>query len=267
MVKEGNRKIGIGVMGWADTLIQLGIPYASEQAVALAERVMRLVQDEARQASRELAQERGVFPNWQRSIYAAQGIPLRNATVTSVAPTGSIAMIAECSPSIEPLFALAFFRKVLDGRTLTELNPLFVAHAKTHGYYCEALVAELREKGSVATIAGVPEDARRLFATALEIAPQWHLRMQAAFQRHCCNAVSKTINLPETATTDDVLEIYRSAWQLQVKGVTVYRYGSKSEQVMNLGSAQTRQTPRHRPQPAVARAAWSDAGRTTPADR
>ena len=157
MVKEGNRKIGVGVMGFADTLIKLGIPYASDEAVALAEKVMRFIQDEARQASRELAEERGVFPNWHQSIYAEQGIPMRNATVTSVAPTGSIAMIAECSPSIEPLFALAFFRKVLDGRTLTELNPLFVEHAKTHGYYSDALVAELRAKGSVATIDAVPD--------------------------------------------------------------------------------------------------------------
>lgn len=235
MVKEGNRKIGVGVMGFADALVKLGIPYASEEAVELADKLMRSIQEESRQASRELAAERGIFPNWDKSIYAEQGVPMRNATVTSVAPTGSIAIIAECSPSIEPLFALAFFRRVLNGRTLTELNPLFVEHAKQHGYYSDELIGELRQKGSVATIDGVPEHAKRLFATALEIHPSWHLRMQAAFQRHCCNAVSKTINLPETATPDDVLDIYRRAWELQAKGVTVYRYGSKSEQVMNLG--------------------------------
>lgn len=247
MVKEGNRKIGVGVMGWADALVKLGIPYASDDAVKLAEKVMQLIQDEARQASRELAQERGVFPNWEKSVYAAQRIPMRNATVTSVAPTGSIAIIAECSPSIEPLFALAFYRKVLDGRTLTELNPLFVQHAQTHGYFSEQLVAELRQKGSLADMDTVPAAAKRLFATALEIHPIWHLRMQAAFQRYCCNAVSKTINLPETATPDDVLDIYRTAWELQAKGVTVYRYGSKPEQVFNLGFTHAPDQPSESP--------------------
>lgn len=234
---RGNRKVGLGVMGFADLLIQLEIPYASGDAVELAEKLMRFIRAEARATSRELAEERGVFPNWEESVYAREGQRLRNATVTSIAPTGTISIIAGASPSIEPLFALAFRREnVLGGQTLTELNPLFVDYAKTHGFYTEQLLNELRSKGSVATIEGVPSQAKRLFATALEIDPVWHLEMQAAFQRHCCNAVSKTINLPESSTPEDIAAIYYKAWALGLKGVTVYRYNSKSKQVMNVGS-------------------------------
>ena len=235
---RGNRKVGLGVMGFADMLIQLQIPYASDDAVNLAEKLMQFIRQEAQQASQELAEERGVFSNFEKSIYKSQGLPLRNATVTSIAPTGTISIIAGASPSIEPLFALAYRREnVLGGQTLTELNPLFVDYAKQHGFYTEELLRELRVKGSVADIDGVPDHAKRLFMTALEIAPTDHLAIQAAFQRHCCNAVSKTINLPESVTPEDVCDIYRKAFELGLKGVTVYRYGSKSEQVLSLGAA------------------------------
>ena len=235
---RGNRKVGLGVMGFADLLIQLQIPYASDEAVKLAEKLMQFIRQEAQQASQDLAEERGVFPNWEQSIYKSQSLPLRNATVTSIAPTGTISIIAGASPSIEPLFALAYRREnVLGGQTLTELNPLFVDYAKEHGFYTDRLLRDLRVKGSVADIDGVPDDAKHLFRTALEIAPSDHLAIQAAFQKHCCNAVSKTINLPESATPEDVCDIYRKAFELGLKGVTVYRYGSKSEQVLSLGAA------------------------------
>jgi ribonucleoside-diphosphate reductase alpha chain len=237
---RGNRKIGLGVMGFADMLIQLGVSYASDQAVQLAGEVMRKIAEEATGASRELALERGVFPNWEHSVYAHEGVPLRNATRTSIAPTGTIGIIAGTSAGIEPLFALAYRRMhVLDEATLTELNPLFAKHAPRFGLEPQSVASELSRSGSLAAAPEVPPAAREVFRTALEIAPEHHLRIQAAFQKYCDNAVSKTINLPAETTAETIADIYLRAWEIGAKGVTVYRYGSKREQVLNLGTEES----------------------------
>lgn len=232
---RGNRKVGLGVMGFADMLIKLGVPYASDGACSLAEKLMEAISREALAASVELAGERGVFPNWEQSVYAKRGQRVRNATRTSIAPTGTIGILAGTSAGIEPLFALAYRRHALDGQTLSELNPLVLSFAKKHGFYSESLVHEVMKRGSLADISGVPDQARELFATALEIAPENHLRIQVAFQKHTDNAVSKTINLPAEAEPDVVADIYRRAWQSGLKGITIFRYGSKGQQVLELG--------------------------------
>jgi ribonucleoside-diphosphate reductase alpha chain len=237
---RGNRKIGLGVMGFAELLIKLEIPYGSESAVQTAEELMRFIAEEAQVASEELADERGVYPNWEGSRHAVVGRRPRNATTTSIAPTGTIGIIAGTSPSIEPLFALAYRREhVLGEETLTELNPLFLEVARSQGFFSRPLENELVQHGTLAGVSGVPEQARRLFQTALEISPEQHLRIQAAFQKYTDNAVSKTINLPESASQQQIAEIYRQAWELGLKCVTVYRYGSKGRQVQYLGVGQT----------------------------
>jgi ribonucleoside-diphosphate reductase alpha chain len=243
---RGNRKVGLGVMGFAEMLILLGIPYASERALALADELMRCLSENALAASRQLAGERGVFPNWDRSIYARQGLRIRNATRTSVAPTGTISIIAGTSASIEPLFALAYRREqVLGGQTLTEVNPLLLRYARQEGFYSEPFLRQLQARGTLAGLPGVPTPARELFRTALEIAPEDHLRIQAAFQKQTDNAVSKTINLPETASADDVAAIYRQAWQGGCKGITIFRYGSTGQQVLNLGVGESLEEHEH----------------------
>lgn len=236
ITRFGNRKIGLGVMGFADLLVALGIPYDTEEAVATGERIMSSVLDEARRASVELAGRRGVFPNYERSIWKQQGIPLRNATVTSVAPTGTISIIAGCSSGIEPLFGVAYVREVLEGTRLLEVNPAFEQAARRRGFYSSELMMDIARRGSLRDVAAVPDDVKRLFVTSMDIAPEWHVRMQAAFQKHCDNAVAKTVNLPEHATTEDVRRIYLLAYELGCKGITVYRYGSKPEQVLYTGS-------------------------------
>lgn len=243
---RANRKVGLGIMGFAEMLIQLGVPYASPQAVNLAEELMKLIDEEALAASRDLADRRGVFPEWPNSMYAARGIRVRNATRTSIAPTGTISIIAGTSASIEPLFALAYHRKgVLGGEPLPELNPLFLRYAREHGFYGRRLVEQLKAGRPLGEMNDVPDDAKRVFRTALEIAPQDHLRIQAAFQKHVDNAVSKTVNLPEAATVDDVLTVYETAWRWGLKGVTIFRYGSKGEQVLHLGSEETPEDHEH----------------------
>lgn len=234
-VTKGNRKIGLGVMGFADMLLQMGIPYDSEEAIELADRVMAFVLNEARKASIELANKRGTFPNYEMSIYPELGLRMRNATVTSVAPTGTISIVASCSSGIEPLFAVAYVREVLEGTRLLEVNPIFERMAKRRGIYSRELMLDIAKRGSLKDIDIVPEDMRRLFVTSMEIAPEWHVRMQAAFQRHCDNAVAKTVNLPREATPEDVRKIYLMAYELGCKGITVYRYGSKPEQVLYVG--------------------------------
>ena len=238
-VVQANRKIGLGVMGFADLLIELDIPYGSDRAIALASELIKFISAQASTASQQLAEQRGEFPNWSRSIYAVQGKKMRNATLTSIAPTGTIGIIADTSAGIEPLFALAYRRQhVLGDQTLVELNPSFQRYAHQHGFYSERLEQELFKRGTLAGIQNVPASAARLFRTALEIAPAEHLRIQAAFQQHVDNAVSKTVNLPHDATAEDVANVYRQAWQLGLKGVTIYRYGSR-EQVLALGAAET----------------------------
>jgi ribonucleoside-diphosphate reductase alpha chain len=224
---KGNRKIGLGVMGWADLLTLMGIPYNHRQAFELARTVMRFLRDTSREASAELAEQRGVFPNFTGSIYDAPGMPrVRNATTTTIAPTGTLATIADCSSGIEPLFAIAYQRLVLD-TTLEEVNPHFVRIAKERGFYSAELMAEVRKRGMVRRVKEVPAEVRRLFRTALEIPPEDHIEMQAAFQEFTDNAVSKTINLPPRATREDVAQAYLLAYRKGLKGITVFRYGAK----------------------------------------
>ncbi|HEY5639748.1 MAG TPA: hypothetical protein VIW01_06820, partial [Dehalococcoidia bacterium] len=240
------RKIGLGVMGWHDMLFQLGVPYDSEEALALGEELMRFIQEKANDASLELARKRGVFPAWKGSRYDPEA-PYRNATRTTVAPTGTISIIADASSGIEPLFALAFTRRhYLDGddpsrlTELTEVNKHFLSAAEAGGFYSEDLIAHLAQGGTIAAWnesadddAKVPEEEQRLFVSAHEIAPEWHVRMQAAFQRHTDNAVSKTINFPVTATEADVASAYWLAYREGCKGITIYREGSRDFSVLS----------------------------------
>ncbi len=239
---KANRRVGLGVMGWADLLIQLEIPYDSEEALRLADEVMRRINEAAHDESCRLAEERGPFPNWARSIYK-DGRPQRNATVTTIAPTGTISIIAGCSSGIEPLFALVFDRKgSLDGQLSLEVNPAFVEIAQREGFWTEDLARQVHARGTVRGLAGVPEKWQRIFGTAHDIAPDWHVRMQAAFQQHTDNAVSKTINLPHDAVEADVERAYRLAYEAGCMGITVYRDGSK-EGVLHAGSGGSTSVP------------------------
>ncbi len=239
-VTRANRKIGLGVMGFADMLIMLGVPYDSEEALNMAERLMGFIEEEAHKKSREIAESRGSFPNFDRSIWKDRYSVFRNATVTTIAPTGTISIIAGCSSGIEPLFAVSFMRNVLDGSRLFETNTLFEEVAKARGFYSTKLLEEVARTGSVQKIEGVPDDVKRLFVTALDINPVWHVKMQAAFQKYTDNAVSKTVNLPFEATVEDVREVYDLAWRFKCKGVTVFRYGSKPEQVLYIGEVKAK---------------------------
>jgi ribonucleoside-diphosphate reductase alpha chain len=241
-ITRGNRKIGLGVMGFADMLIKLGIPYNSDEAVQLGEKLMKFIEEEAHKKSVEIGEERESFPNFDKSIWKDKYSAMRNATVTTIAPTGTISIIAGCSSGIEPIFAISFIRNVLSGTRLFETNPLFEIIAKERGFYSAKLLEEIARTGSVQKIEGVPEDVKRLFVTALDIEPVWHVKMQAAFQKYTDNAVSKTVNLPTEAAVEDVRTIYDLAWKLKCKGVTVFRYGSKPEQVLYIGEIETKET-------------------------
>ncbi len=228
-----NRKIGLGIMGFADALFKMKIPYDSREALEIAERLMSFIQSESHKASQYLAEERGVFPNWKGSVWEKKGIKMRNATTTTIAPTGTISIIANCSSGIEPVYALAFKRMhILDGEEFFEVNPIFEETLKQLNLYREDIIERICEEGSIQEIEEIPEEIRRVFKCALDISPEWHVRMQAAFQKYTDNAVSKTINMPNHATKADVETAFLLAYELGCKGITVYRDGSREEQVL-----------------------------------
>jgi ribonucleoside-diphosphate reductase alpha chain len=229
---KANRKIGLGVMGWADMLVQLGIPYNSDDASRLAGEVMKFIQTEARRKSMQMAEQRGVFPNFDKSVFSSDS-KMRNATVTTIAPTGTLSIIAGCSSGIEPLFAVAYVRNVLEGTKLYEVNPYFENIARERGFWSRELIERIAEKGSLQDFADIPDDVKRVFVTAHDISPLDHIRMQSVFQKHVDNAVSKTVNFPHDATPKDVEEVYIFAYGLGCKGVTVYRDGSRDKQVLS----------------------------------
>lgn len=233
-ITKANRKVGLGVMGFADTLIMLGIRYDSEEALKTAEDVMSFIQQVSKNASCQLAKERGTFPNFAQSIYYGSGsLPLRNATRTTIAPTGTLSMIAGCSGGIEPLYAVSFVREVLDGMRLNEINPVFRKMTSDLGIYNEKLLAEVSRTESIQEVRTIPKEIRELFVTTFDISTSWHVRMQAVFQKYVDNAVSKTINLPATASRKDVEEAFLTAFSLGCKGVTIFRSGSKTRQVLS----------------------------------
>ncbi len=234
MVK-GNRKIGLGIMGFADLLYMLDTPYDSEEALALGEKIMAFVQKESHKASCDLAKKRGVFPNFDQSIFKdKKDRQMRNATTTTIAPTGTLSIIAGCSSGIEPAFALSYVRTVMDNDRLIEVNPVFKRLSIEKDFYSDALMEEIAENGTVKGNLNVPSDLRNVFVTAHDIKPEHHIKMQAAFQKHTDNAVSKTVNLPHEATEEDVRFIYNQAFKLKCKGVTIYRDGSKDNQVLSV---------------------------------
>ena len=231
-----NRKIGLGVMGFADMLIRLGIPYTGEDAVKTASAVMKFFHQASLQASADLAEERGVFSNYDQSIFSTKNIPVRNATVNTVAPTGTISIIAGCSSGIEPLFALSYVRNVLSGTRFFETHPMFEMELRRRGLYSKELMAEVGRKGSIQDFPSLPEDLKKIFITSFDVSADTHLRIQAAFQQHTDNSVSKTINLPADATVEDVKNIFQLAHKLKCKGITIYRYNTKRGQVLSFDS-------------------------------
>jgi len=253
---RATRKIGLGVMGFADLLIKLGIPYDSDRALETAENVMKFISDEATRASADMAAERGVFPAFDGSIYDAPGRPrVRNATRTTIAPTGTLSIIAGCSSGVEPLFALSYTRTILEGTQLAEVNPLFEEMARQEGFYSKDLMREVARKGGVRDVDSVPEHVKNLFITSHDIRPEWHVRMQAAFQKYTDNAVSKTVNFPHSATVQDVRKVYMLAYELGCKGITIYRDRSRDSQVLSIDNKEapaiegrgSGRTPRERP--------------------
>ncbi|MBW2985987.1 vitamin B12-dependent ribonucleotide reductase [Candidatus Woesearchaeota archaeon] len=232
---RSNRKIGIGVMGWADMLYQMRIPYNSDEAVQLAEKVMKFVDDEIKIASEELASKRGAFPNIQKSIYKDK-TPIRNAARTTIAPTGTISMIADCSSGIEPLFSIAYIKRVMEGKELVYVNQHFKNALKEAGIYSDELIQKVTNRASIQDIEEIPAELRKVFVTAFDITPEWHIKMQAAFQKYTNNAVSKTVNFPQNATTAEVEQVYMMAYDTGCKGATVYRDGSREGQILNVKS-------------------------------
>lgn len=253
-VTKQTRKIGLGVMGWADSLLLMGIPYNSKEATELGEKLMRFITETGRAKSAELAKTRGVFPLFEESILP-QEQPQRNATITTIAPTGTLSIIAGCSSGVEPVFGYVFIRNIMDGTEMIEVNPILKAELEKRGLYSEALMKRIAKEGTVAHITELPEDLRRVFVSAHDISPEDHIRMQAAFQKYTDNAVSKTVNFSNSATKEEVAQVYSLAFHLDCKGVTIYRDGSRNEQVLNIGKVkkdgepeeQERIVPRPRP--------------------
>ena len=234
-VTRATRKIGLGVMGFADMLLYLGVPYNSDEGVALAEKLMAFINAEGHAASTTLAAQRGAFPLFAESIYK-DGDLLRNGTVTTIAPTGTLSMIGGCSSGVEPVFAYVYIRNIMDGTEMLEVNPVLREKLQERGLYSDALMRKIAKEGTIAHIAEIPEDIRRVFVCAHDVSPVYHTRMQAAFQRHTDNAVSKTVNFPHSATREEVAEVYMLAYKMGCKGVTIYRDGSRDSQVLNIGS-------------------------------
>jgi len=248
-----SRKIGLGVMGFADMLIELGILYDSEEALQIASDIMHFINEQAYKTSVELADERGVFPAFSGSIYDVPGgLRVRNASCTTIAPTGTLSIIAGCSSGIEPLFALSYIRNILDGAQLVEVNPYFEEVARSQGFYSDELMKQLAAGAHLRDIDAVPDKIKRLFVTAHEIIPEWHVRMQAAFQKSTDNAVSKTVNFPQEATTEDIAKVYMTAYEQGLKGITIYRDRSRKAQVLTTGREEKVEgavlTPRRRPE-------------------
>lgn len=255
---RANRKIGLGVMGFADLLMRLGVSYNSVEGVELGRQIMKFIQENGHEASSKLGEERGSFPNYKGSIFEKTGKPMRNSTVTTIAPTGTISIIAGASSGIEPIFALAFTRNVLDNDRLIEVNGQFQAILQEKGLYSQELIEVVAEQGNVKGLSQIPEELRNTFVTAYDVTPEWHIRMQAAFQEFTDNAVSKTVNFPREATQADIQEVYQLAYALNCKGVTVYRAGSREGEVLTVGHKKEKEkalvaerivppTPRRRP--------------------
>jgi len=232
---QSTRKIGLGLMGFADILYKLRIPYNSDEAIALAEKVMKFLRDTARDASGELAKERGTFPTYSESVFKSKGMVQRNATVTTIAPTGTISIICGASSGIEPIFGLSYIRNVMDNDELLEIHPYFEEVMKERGLYSKELMSKIAQEGTIAHMEEIPQEIRDVFVTAHDITPEYHIRMQAAFQKYTDNAVSKTVNFPREATQNDVRMVYELAYELGLKGVTIYRDGSRDAQVLNIG--------------------------------
>ena len=253
------RKIGLGVMGFADMLIQMGVAYNSEEGLQIGAEVMRFINEEAMKASVELAKERGTFPAFKGSIYdKPNGKAMRNAACTTIAPTGTISIISGCTSGIEPIFALSYIHNILDGAHQVEVNPFFEEAARSGGFYSAELMEQLATGAQLHMLGDVPDEVKRVFVTAHEISPEWHVRMQAAFQQSTHNAVSKTVNFPEEATREDIADVYLMAHDLGLKGITVYRDKSRDSQPLSTGASEKKPdaaqgelsraiTPRERP--------------------
>ena len=245
-VTKQTRKIGLGVMGWADSLLLMGIPYNSKEAIELGEKVMKFITSEGRAKSAELAEARGSFPLFQESILP-KDFPQRNATITTIAPTGTLSIIAGCSSGVEPVFGYVFVRNIMDGTEMIEVNPILKAELEKRGLYTEALMKRIAKEGTIAHLEELPGELRRVFVSAHDISPEDHIRMQAAFQRGTDNAVSKTVNFANSATREEVAEVYSLAFHLGCKGVTIYRDGSRNEQVLNIGKVKKDGEPAEEP--------------------
>jgi ribonucleoside-diphosphate reductase alpha chain len=242
---RANRRIGLGVMGWADMLYQLRVAYDSEEGVKLAKKIAKFIQDESWKMSEELAKEKGAFPRWKESSFVKSGKKVRNVAITTIAPTGSISMLSDASSGIEPVFALAYTKNVVEDNGLSYINKYFEkelaqalwADGDAEHKVRDRIVREVASSGAVTSVSGVPEEVKKVYRTAHDISPEWHVKMQAAWQRYTDNAVSKTINFPHSATIDEVANAYMLAWKLGCKGITIYRDGSKDVQILSIGKS------------------------------